>query len=183
MWFFLRDFFFLCPICCCCSGTTHGLDPPRLSPSSPSTLRATAAFRGFRRRRGCNLCHLTPEMAHSRRANHRSSKLGPIFCKRRGLGVLSLKYVKWLQYVCAYCIVYSMVLKWCIIMHYDASLHYDVLLWCIMIHYDSLRLMMIHCDSSAADVFFCRFANDISIYRLGCPPAQHANHHPDYYIF
>lgn len=137
---------------------------PRLSPSSPSTLRATAAFRGFRRRRGCNLCHLTPEMAHSRRANHRSSKLGPIFCKRRGLGVLSLKYVKWLHYVCAYCIVYSMVLKWCIIMmYYDASLHYDVLLWCIMIHYDSLRLIMIHCDSSAADFFlpFCQRYIDI----------------------
>lgn len=52
------------------------------------------SFSRFPPEEGLYLCHLPPEMAHSRRANHRSSKLGPIFCKRRGLGVLSLKYVK-----------------------------------------------------------------------------------------
>lgn len=140
MWFvILFEGFFSCAL----FAATHVWIRPRLSPSSPSTLRATAAFRGFRRRTGCNLCHLTPEMAHSRRANHRSSKLGPIFCKRRGLGVLSLKYVKWLQYVCAYCIVYSMVLKWCIMMHYCI-----ITLWCIiMMYYDSLWFIAIDYDS------------------------------------
>lgn len=121
------------------------------------------SFSRFPPEEGLYLCHLPPEMAHSRRANHRSSKLGPIFCKRRGLGVLSLKYVKWLQYVCAYCMVWYYDVLWCIMMHYDASLHYDVLLWCIMIHYDSLRLIMIHCDSSADDFSlpFCQRYIDI----------------------
>lgn len=180
MWFFLRDFFLA--LCLLLFRNNTRLDPPRLSPSSPSTLRATAAFRGFRRRRGC-ICVTCHQRWHIR--------AGPI-TGAQNLDQFSARGEGWGCWVSNMWSDYSMFV---LTVWYGIMMYYDVL-WCIMMHhyimmyyYDVSWFTMIHCDwlwfivIHQLMIFRCRFAKDISIYRLGCPPAQDASHHPAYYIF